>query len=762
ARVRAERRFTLHCNHRAESRLVAALNRLFGRHTNPFLLEAIAFDEVDASGKRDQTPLRVNGRSESPLKMWVWRGDGPIKLAEARRQLPAVCAAAISRLLQADAAIGEQPVRPPDIAVLVATHWQGRAVQSALDSLRIPSALLSDQNVFHTDEARELQAILAAVAEPGRDPLVRAALCTDVLGYGAADLDALAGDERAAEETLLRFKDYHDRWAGAGFIQMFRSLLQGEKVRARLLQWPDGERRLTNLLHLGELLHGEASSRRLSLSGLLKWLHGQRTRSAGAREETLLRLERDEDAIQIITMHRSKGLQFPIVFCPFSYGESKRKGEWQRVIFHDAGHDDRLTLDLGTDNQATHKALVEHERLAEQIRLFYVALTRARHACHFVWGRFHTCEVSAGAWLLHAPPDSEQDAVPHLRQHMKALTRETFERDLERLRNEAGGSIEISDLPAASASPWYPAAGTPQAGTARAFTRTIARDWRIGSFTSLTENRDTEEPDYDPASVSRAPEEPVVALTGIHAFPRGKKPGACLHEIFEELDFTQPAQVEELVRRKLTAFSFDRAEWTESVVDCVRRTLDVELSPGLRLSRIPKSARLSELEFHLPVGALDAASLLRALGPEAAGRLQFDPWRGVLKGFIDLVFEHGGRFYLLDWKSNQLGPDTSAYEPETLAAVMSHHRYRLQYLLYTVALHRFLALRLRGYQYERHFGGVSYLFLRGIDPSQPRLGVFRDTPAPKVIKALDTLFQRQPRKGAPSSRDEQNLWLPGF
>ncbi len=738
---RARESYTLDTNFRSESALVAAVNSLFDRTEKIFAIPGIHFRPVQAAGRQDEQPLTVAGKRVPPFHVWWWNEPEPIKAGTANERLPRTTAAQIARMLGGGVKIDGRPVEPRDFAVLVATHAQARAVQLALCEFNIPAVLHSSANVFESAEAADLQAILAAVAEPARDGLIRAALATPLLGRDAAQIEALSHDEHGWENILLRFQEHRETWAQQGFIQMYRELLQAEQVRPRLLALPAGERRLTNLLHLSELLHQAATRERLGMASLLKWLADQRAPGAPTSEERELRLESDADAVQVVTMHKSKGLEYNIVFCPFSWSKAGlRNGE--SVVFHDPAHEERLTLDLGGADHAAHATLAGRERLAEQVRLLYVALTRARHQCHFVWGKFNAHAASAAAWVLHPPPATEPDPVAAFAAHAEQLSPEEMRRDLAALEAGAPHAIAVHDLPDDTAPSFAPprASGTDLAP--RSFTGRIARDWRIASFSSWTTARDVEQPDFDRVA---APSVPEIAATGIHAFPRGARVGVCLHELFEELDFRDPAAIEPLVARKLAAFGLNTPEQRSAVVENVRRVLALPLENGLTLGQIPPSARLNELEFYFPFSRLAASELAAHFGPlpTGIGKVEFDPQRGFLKGFIDLVFEHDGRFYLLDWKSNWLGPDTAAYHPEAVRAEMVRHHYVLQYHLYTVALHRYLAQRLADYDYERHFGGVFYLFLRGADPAQPDLGIHRDRPTAAFIEGLSALFARE-------------------
>ena len=239
---------------------------------------------------------------------------------------------------------------------------------------------------------------------------------------------------------------------------------------------------------------------------------------------------------------------------------------------------------------------------------------------------------------------------------------------------------------------------------------------------------------------------------GIFAFPRGTAPGTCLHKVFEGIDFTQPDGVmEPFVAETLRTHGFDPREFAPGVCEAIRRTLSVPMDPkrpDFTLSRVTRDDRLNELEFYFPVKPFTPALLAGGFRQFAGApgfaarleRLEFKPSQGYIKGFIDLVFRFDGRFYIVDWKSNWLGNRAEDYDPVRMAQEMSEKLYPLQYHLYAVALHQYLALRLPGYDYEQHFGGVFYLFIRGIDSARPELGVHRDRPASKLIEKLSELL----------------------
>ncbi len=753
---RADRHFTLDANWRSESGLVAAVNTLFQRAANPFVFDEIQFHPVVARGEADQKPLREDGERLAPLHVWFHpRGsDGrEISGEKAEDILPRVVASEIARLLNGDTRLGQNPLGPQDIAVLVLKHRQAALMQEALRALNIPSVLHTEASLFASAEARELERVLAAVAEPANERLLRAALTTSLLGVDGAELDALARDETLWQQRLERFHRYSDLWAGRGFTPMMRALLHEEQLRQRLLSFPDGERRLTNVLHLAEALHQAALERRLGPVGLQQWLADHIASEDKAAEEHQLRLERDDFAVKLVTIHKSKGLEYPVVFCPFAWKSSdlKWRGE-EHVFFHERpeGGDSQFARDLGSENFERNRELAFREKLAENVRLLYVALTRARNRCYVVWGNFRNAGTSAPAWLLHPSGSSSGDLPEQMNSHFKSLDDAAMRGHLEELvaaSAAAGGeqTILLRDLPAAGMQGYRPPAGMAEALQARTFTGAIERDWRVTSFSALATHPRDAQPDYDP--VGQLPKAGPAAGGGIFAFPRGTKAGTCLHKIFETIDFKAAgdATLDRTIREQLRAHGFEEDEFAPALADCVRRTLQVPLDPArpdFTLSSVAAGDRLNELEFSFPLKRTLPATLRELFGGAGEGpgasldRLRFDPVRGYLQGFVDLVFEFEGKFHVVDWKSNWLGGRIEDYNLDAMRREMNERLYPLQYHLYTLALHRYLALRLPGYDYERHFGGAFYVFVRGIDPARPEFGVFRDRPSAGLIEMM--------------------------
>src|SRR6476469_8908582 len=390
----ANRRYTLGRNWRSEAKLLDGVNAIFRQRGDPFVIESINLSPVTASGKADAEPLTIGGRRDQPLRFWIASTDAKARVAEA-------VAAEIASLLAGETKIGKRKIEPRDIAVLVNNNAQPGWVQRALADYRIPSVVYSAASVLKSGEASELSRILMAVSQPTHERIVRSALATEVFGLNASALENLSSDEADWEATLNRFADYHVLWREHGFVQMMRALLVGEKVRSRLLRWRDGERRLTNLLHLIELLHTACVENRLGIDGLIKWLARQISPGGEGRDEHEVRLESDEDAVRLVTIHKSKGLEYGVTFCPFV-----RKEPWTGskdfLKFHE---DDKLVLDLAEDPK--HKKIRGGEELAENIRQLYVGLTRARHRSYAIWQERKNRSKSALAWLFSGASSAE-------------------------------------------------------------------------------------------------------------------------------------------------------------------------------------------------------------------------------------------------------------------------------------------------------------------------------------------------------------------
>jgi len=775
----ADRLETLGTNFRSSHAMVEAVNRLFafGEARDD---GAFGFRQVEDNPVPFQ-PVQSRGRAER----WVdrSRGDGPVPalafwtvddLARAtveltRQRMAQACAAEVVHLLRAGQSGhagfscvegGWRAVKPGDLAVLVHGRSEADAVRQALRARGVRSVYLSDrESVFQSPVAADVQRWLQACAAPDDDRRLRAALATATLALRWDALDRLGHDELAWEERVLQFRDYHRLWQQQGVLPMLRRLMHDHDVPRRLLAQGD-ERRLTDLLHLSELLQQAG----VALDGehaVVRWLAEQRQDEGGAsgHDAQRLRLESEASLVTVVTVHKSKGLEYPLVFLPFGTRVkpvAPRAGETLR--WRDAeGH---WRVEARPSAEAV--AAADRERLGEDLRKLYVALTRARHATWVGLVPDKALDVSALAHLAGLQPGDDHDALRAALQGLSCSASEDGPVMALQTAPVDTGLTYTDDTPAAPARPEPPRRAQPHPR------------WWIASYSALRIDESVPVPATPKATAQTAGEErflqalqegppesvdpaPAVPASSLHGFDRGAGPGTFLHQLLEwagrrgfarlATDPVAQRDMIDLVARRCNLRGC--SGWTETLQHWlglwVGTPLPLEVLDARAGSAAPATWRRYqvELEFWLPVQGVDAAAVDRAVcehllpgrerAPLAPQQLQ-----GLFKGFIDLVFEHHGRHYVLDHKSNWLGPDDSHYHPEALTSAVLLHRLELQYALYTLALHRLLRSRLPDYDYDRHVGGALVLFLRG--HAAPGQGVHADRPPRALIERLDALF----------------------
>ncbi len=770
ARGEAGAEYTLAENQRSTEPLLAALNALFGANDRAFMLPGLDYRAV-GFGAKPRQPFADHTAARAPLQLWALPAgpDGqPLPKPLARRAAASACAGEIARLIGAaqrgEIMLAGKPLSAGDIAVLVRSHANGSEMRRALAAVGVASVELSQASIFETPDAEDLSRLLAAILEPAREPLLRAALATEAMGLDACAIDAISADEAGLLAVVTRFAVYRETWMLRGIGVMLRQLMTEERVGERLLARADGERRLTNLLHLAECLH-EAAQNHPAPEALLRWLQAQRT-AARNDDASQLRLESDRHLVQIITVHKSKGLEYPLIFCPFLWDGSpgRSSSSADGLEYHDDHGQSVLDFrDLDRPEADRVKAQIALERASENLRLIYVALTRAVHRCVLVVGSYthrtrhgvSTAQSRHGLlnWLVAGQGRSAQDWLKN------DLQPAAIEAAWAALADANTPQISLAPLPLAAAVAWAPAGPAPAALAALDPPQRIPGGWWIGSYSSLAQGARHEAAavDHDLRVVESGSAEVAVAAPvdgdDILCFPRGPVAGECIHAVFERVDFADragwPAAVAAALRsRPQTLQGADAAaRLPKMLARMLADVLHTKLPAGGTLAEVARDRRLVELEFNLPAGHLVAgrlAAVLRDHGYPVPG-LSFATLEGYLRGFIDLVFEHEGRFFVLDWKSNHLGEMAADYGPGPIARAMDEHGYHLQYLLYTVAVHRYLQQRLPGYRYDEHFGGVLYLFVRGVrprwtGPDGTPAGIFAHRPTLETVERLSSLL----------------------
>ena len=902
------RHYTLDTNFRSSKAMVGAVNHVFEvaeqRPGGAFRFGAVS-DDGDGAGAAVSLPflaVKAQGRKEiwqdttypggaaPALVAWTMPEDagnrlnaktGHVSKGAYTAHYAEVTAREIARLLQAGAegqagfARPVRPdeqhvhadqgdsrrvsgVRPADIAVLVNSGREADAVRKALRTQGIRSVYLSeDESVYASPVVPALLRWLQAAAEPASGRLLRAALGTALCGLDALQLERLVHDELHWEERVAQFQRYREIWRSQGVLPMVRHMLQDFGVVPRLLA-QGGERQLTDLLHLSELLQ-QASTRLEGEHALVRYLQEQRDAPEGEREARRQRLESDDARVRVVTVHKSKGLEYPLVFLPFFCAVRPVEARDALLRWHDADGQLRLVPGRSADDEIV--AAADAERLGEDLRKLYVALTRARHATWVGLGALENLHRSAAGHLLGLGDESGdghrlfaalQEQVDQWREGVAPCVVAVEEASLPADGQDEGGMTQAAVwspserasgrgavawktppmLPGQSWPRWWIASYSalevedvattlspsdspsergaheavaahgdaervkPAAGDGWEAGRNVAESDAPYGDSALTDTW-AEQRAADAVwqrHLVQAAEASALAVvdseqgagglgSSVHDFARGPQAGTFLHGLLEwagRQGFAalakDPARLAEQVRWRLQRMP-DWQPWQSLLTDWLVRlltqpllldaggrgrapesTLDAPVDAGhapsdggscftlagLRQYQVEMSFMLAVQDIDLP--ALDAWVRQHTFSGAARPPLLPGQLNGMLKGFIDLVFEHEGRFYVLDYKSNWLGASDEAYRDETMQAAVLAHRYELQYLFYLLALHRLLKVRLPDYDYDRHVGGALYLFLRG--SGAPSRGVFAARPPRAVIEALDAAFAGQRPLGA--------------
>ncbi len=759
AHAAADATHALRRNFRSRPRALAAVEALFTlRGRGAFDQPGIAFESVQAGGSCNDDALRIDGQDAPGLVLMPIEEDAAdTGIDRARERATIACVSAIHALLAAGQAGRarlldrhgvERAVAPGDISVLVPKNSDANTMQRALAALGIPSVAAGRSSLYRTDEARHVCWLLEALLAPSDDGRLRAALATPLFGLDAL---GIAGFDRDLAAHRL-WQDRLEHWQERARRHGPMALLDGicAEQAPRLLGWPDGERRLSNYLQLAEDLQS-GEGRPPGLAGLLADLE-QRIADADDRNDTELpRLESDGARVRLMTLHVSKGLTLDLVFLPYAATSGKHVNPSRPATARShLGTQRAATLWPAKDDTACKEDA--REERAQDIRLLYVGLTRARLCTWIGWGAVKNACDSALGWLLHRPEGAGEAAgdMPKLARFDAAQTRGR----LLEWQARAPNAIAIAAVAGDDALRTLPRLrfiDAPALAGARSARREFDRDWWVYSFSQLA--REDGVVDAAPAPADDEIDNTPPLERSRYAGPRF---GNALHQALEHVapaawtdwrGAAPPTGQFEVIADALAAHGFDsdadRVDGVATLSQLVGETLNTAMPEGTRLAQLPAASRLAEMEFHLALAPVQVDALLALLHAHGIvdARQGFGLRRrmeGLLTGSIDLVYEAGGRYYVLDYKSNQLAD----YAASALPRAIREGEYDLQYILYSLALHRWLRFRLgANYHPGTHLGGVRYLFCRGLDrddPAQP--GIHALTLPTTLVTALDALL----------------------
>ncbi|MEQ1632476.1 MAG: exodeoxyribonuclease V subunit beta [Planctomycetota bacterium] len=772
-----ERTHTLGHNHRSHPDLIRAVATLF-RSASAFADPGIDLKHVEAAIPAEK--LATEGFSGAVLQLrCIDTSAATSKRKDVLQSAIAVdVATECARLLRSERArlvrdSTGQRLQARDLAVLTRSNDEARHVQDELRRRGVHSAIGRAGDVFDCPEMDDVLCLLHALGTASQLRYLRAAFTTPLFGASQEDLLAMDQDLDEQQRWLSRCEDYRRSWTKHGVLAMFFLLLANENVRQRLLQQADGERKLTNYLQIAELLHHAEHTHHRRGESLTQWLlHERDHRQAIDQDLKELRLESDADAVQILTSHGSKGLQFEIVFVPFAWAGRRAPNRSTPLLVRRP--DGRHELDFRTDEDDRRENLERYlrEQLCEDLRLLYVALTRARRRCYLYTGASTYGHTSGLGWLLLGPGRNHTDLSTFdfaaWRKGEKAPI-EHWVAAAERMHGESEGTIDCDRIVARLDSAREPATEPPPRTMAipRPLPERIAEGFRTTSFTALcavdraaanqtllaADGIVLDEPD---APTPTATEASPSTATGMFAFARGAAAGTCLHELLEHADLkSDDHDLLPLVRSTLREHGLENPAAHRAPIDAVAETAAMlrtlrttvladfgfclqDLSPTNRAAEWRFQARADRLvpndladlfATHANAPLQAYADRLRTLSPRAID--------GYLTGSLDLLAEHDGRYFVFDWKSNWLGDHDTDYGCDALLLDVQQNDYVLQYHLYVLAVHRHLRARLMDYDYDTHIGGACYVYLRGLGDGSGSTGVFCDRPPRALVHALD-------------------------
>jgi exodeoxyribonuclease V beta subunit len=650
---------------------------------------------------------------------------------------------------------------------------------------------LARKSVFATQIAVDVFRLLKALSQPTDERLLKAALMSELFSFDAQQLDNLFNDESSWQDVLEQRFYWHQTWQKKGLIRAINQVLRHFDVEQGLIKHqPDGLRRVTDLRHLTELLQ-QQSLQLVGEAQLIHWFESCLLEPDHNNDNQQIRLESDANLVQIITLHSSKGLEFPLVFMPFASSYKTA----QQALYHN--DEQQLEVDFLLKEPNLQKA--DFERLAEDIRLLYVAVTRAVYYCSIgVWnislGKSKKVsgfgQSALGCLLMSAKdqPDSHSQenaeiaiTDQHISQRIQALAAkcDLSYRNFPQVQSEIpqglvsqDNDVELPQLRALS------------------LTTSVSRAWRLTSYSAISSQQvhlDMPAPGQDEGQdqvldlvLNQVQGEELSEQSSLNSelaqspfsFERGANAGSFLHGVLENIDLQKPEQLSEIITQQSTWFGIGD-EWhgclENWLTDVLLASFSVETetatqtatqTPSISLAQLSAKQVKVEMEFHMPLHEVkvgDFNHIINQYFKQHARDYQFEQLNGMIKGFIDLMFEFEGKFYVADYKSNHLGDSYDSYHVAAMEQAMTGHDYHLQAILYTLALHRWLKYKLSNYDYHTHIGGAYYLFIRGMSQTEPGNGVYFVLPEKSMIEALDDLFSGKPPTQTSSSEPNKEL-----
>ncbi len=737
------KKYSMEHNFRSSPKMTEAVNTLFSSVRNPFIIDEskIGYNPVKPLEDVPANELRKQGVCHHGIEIRYMSALDPSfsSLTTGNRKFPEksrIKLSAVKGVFFDDLCskiieltdvsngyeIKGEPVRPGDITVLVLKHSEASEIKSCFEKRGIPAVLTSDQSVFKSCEMQDLLVIMEAAANqsPSR---INAALLTMFFNMEPSEVIDLSNETSASEKYHELFASLYRNWEEHGFLRAFSEFINNSERYSLLAKC--GERTLTNIRHLIELIHNRESAAGRSVEPLLSWVRKKMTSDEKSEDEQL-RLESDENAVSIMTVHKSKGLDFKIVFIPFFIKKVNMKKAWY-FHYHDNGDNYRPVISFDINDKAAADSS-RIETMSENIRLLYVAMTRAKYLTVINWGNINSTGESPLSKILFNICDDDE---------FKNTTDSGLLKKIKDLEEKSNGSVKVDTGLLKSGKILKKEIGNTQLVPARTAKNSINTDWAVTSFSAISSSGRSE---FIPKLTIQSEE---TVKKDISLFPAGASAGTVLHSIFENIDFSGNnnsgviSSILDSSYMRYHSLGEDMLPWVEK---CVYNVLNAPVFDGSSLKNVKKNSMVSELEFFLPSKKFAYREISDILGDTV--NIEGGSISGFIHGFIDLVFRHNGKYYIVDWKSNKLGNDYSCYSDDEIKKEMVRHNYVLQYMLYLAAFDTYMSKTDKNYSYGSNFGGIRYIFLRGVTPENGYVtGIYKDLPHIETVRKLQSLFR---------------------
>jgi exodeoxyribonuclease V beta subunit len=746
--------FTLEKNFRSTPNIIRAVNELFNGDQQPFLERDIQYFESMPGSVDEKAPFLMDGKPADKLQITI--KDGFVENKPPAREFALEhTVKEVVRFIKLGnekrALINNNPLRAGDIAILVNTHGQAADIKKRLKDHGVDSVTYSKQKVFGTFDADRIEMVLSAILNPHDQRCINSALMTGFFGYDLSKLVDLNENEEQRLLLIQELQELHDIWQKDGFYPMFRRLIVDSGRLENLAEYHQAERSITNLYQIAEICAEVERSEELDPHSLYTWFRREKA-DPGEDDENTLMLESDQNLVKISTIHNSKGLQYPVVFCPYLW-DYKDNNIKQRKTFeyHDeATHEYRIHINQKKDEfyQLARQRTI-FESIAEDVRKTYVALTRAQYYIGLCWVNHKQSNLSGFGALLEGKKDTESaiengvsikesgDRDPiYYQELMQKCAKNSNDAIVMHIADKPQESEEVDSGSSEEADNKFEARS--YLGPDKVSVRQV-----VSSFSSINRHRgvDVYEPDYDQVMESYAgafeiqAEEPQKRT--VFTFPRGATAGTAIHKLFEDNEFsfrdTLKKDYTNMIENVLMRYGFEK-EWAPVAETMLKNVVHSRI-PGLELSKVDEEDQIREMEFLFSSNRAEADELYSIIrdeskvGPRKADATDF------MTGFIDLTVRQNGKYFIVDYKSNHLGDHPEDYSAGNLKGEIEANGYDLQYHIYTLALVRYLEKRLPAFDYETHFGGVAYLFVRGNRAGESN-GVWFHKPKRYVIQKL--------------------------